>query len=321
MGVNLAIELEERVNGNGRRGALIDGPMPPDLPEALAATEAASEASDGEDAQLDEEAQPGETPACAGPDTAGPSAASDGAAASEQDEPAAPAVEAGEAPAAEEPDRSPEVARLAAVVESMLLASGAPVPLARLTDALDGPERREVAAALRLLGDTYEREGRGLRLVYVAGGYQLRSAPEHGHWVRRLLGGRPPRLSRPMLETLAIVAYRQPCTRPEIEAIRGVDADAVLATLVERRLIRIQGRKEAPGRPILYGTTREFLEVFGLPDLHALPPLADLGEGVEALMARAEASNGEVAPADGDPGDTAVAASDDTAGAAAESGD
>ncbi len=161
---------------------------------------------------------------------------------------------------------------------------GAPVPLARLVEALDGPERREVTAALRSLSESYEREGRGLRLVYVAGGYQLRSAPEHGHWVRRLLGGRPPRLSRPMLETVAIVAYRQPCTRPEIEAIRGVDADAVLSTLLERRLIRIVGRKDAPGRPLLYATTKDFLEVFGLPDLQALPPLAEVGDGADLLV-------------------------------------
>jgi segregation and condensation protein B len=224
MGVNLAIELEEHVNGNGRLGA---------LPDAAAPTEDGLESRGAE----------------------------------------------GDAEA---------TARLAAVIESMLLASGAPVPLVRLVEALDGPPRREVAAALRTLGESYEREGRGLRLVYVAGGYQLRSAPEHGPWVRRLLGGRPPRLSRPMLETLAIIAYRQPCTRPEIEAIRGVDADAVLTTLLERRLIRIQGRKEAPGRPMLYGTTRDFLEVFGLPDLQALPPLAELGEGAEVLMARVD---------------------------------
>ena len=88
----------------------------------------------------------------------------------------------------------------------------------------------------------------------------------------------PPRLSRPMLETVAIVAYRQPCTRAEIEAVRGVEAEAVLSTLLERRLVRVVGRKEAPGRPLLYGTTREFLEVFGLPDLSALPTLRELGE-------------------------------------------
>jgi segregation and condensation protein B len=239
MGADLAIELEEHVNGNGRHGGLVDTPMP----------DAASN------------------------DDAGDAVAT-------------------------------EAAGLAAVIESMLLASGAPVPLTRLVEALNGPDRREVVAALRALGASYEREGRGLRLVYVAGGYQLRSAPEHAHWVRRLLGGRPPRLSRPLLETLAIVAYRQPCTRPEIEAIRGVDADAVLTSLVERRLIRVLGRKDAPGRPILYGTTKDFLEVFDLPDLHALPALAELGDGAEALVARAEAAAGGSAAPD------AAAASD-----------
>jgi segregation and condensation protein B len=103
-----------------------------------------------------------------------------------------------------------------------------------------------------------------------------------------------------MLETLAIVAYRQPCTRPEIEAIRGVDADAVVSTLLERRLIRIQGRKDAPGRPILYGTTKDFLEVFGLPDLQALPALGELGDGAEALLARAGASGEDGREAAGD---------------------
>jgi segregation and condensation protein B len=179
----------------------------------------------------------------------------------------------------------PMMDRLAAILESLLFAAGAPVPIARLVQALDGHDRREVAAALRRLSESYERDGRGLRVVEVAGGFQIRTVPEHGPWVRRLLGGRPPRLSRPMLETLAIIAYRQPCTRPEIEAIRGVDVDAVITTLLERRMIRIVGRKEAPGRPILYGTTADFLEVFGLPDLEALPPLRDLGELADVLQA------------------------------------
>jgi segregation and condensation protein B len=91
-----------------------------------------------------------------------------------------------------------------------------------------------------------------------------------------------------MLETVAIIAYRQPCTRPEIEAIRGVDADAVLSTLLDRRLIRIVGRKDTPGRPLLYATTKDFLEVFGLPDLQALPPLAEVGDGADLLAARAD---------------------------------
>jgi segregation and condensation protein B len=196
------------------------------------------------------------------------------------DLPAPPAAEDAPSGAGETRDHE----RLAAVIESLLVAAGQPVPLARLVQALDGPDRREVEAALACLAARYDGEGRGIRLVRVAGGYQVRTPPEHGPWVRRLLGTRPPRLSRPMLETLAIVAYRQPCTRVEIEAIRGVDADATLSTLLDRRLVRLVGRKEAPGRPLLYGTTREFLEVFGLPDLGALPPLRELGESAELLL-------------------------------------
>jgi segregation and condensation protein B len=193
------------------------------------------------------------------------------------------------APAAEcEPEATiqEELGRLPALLESLLFAAAGPVPVARLVEALGGPGRAEVVHALEALAASYEREGRGLRLVQVAGGFQLRTPAEHAPWVRRLLRERPPRLSRPMLETLAIVAYRQPCTRLEIEAVRGVDADAVLSTLMERRLVRIVGRKEAPGRPLLDATTRDFLEVFGLPDLHALPPLRDLGNGAELLAAK-----------------------------------
>lgn len=201
-----------------------------------------------------------------------------------QDEPTGP--DGAETAAGSDADTATDLARLAGIVESLLFAAGGPVPLARLVEALDGPDRREVAGAVRVLADRCEQDGRGIRLVHVAGGYQLRTALEHGPWVRRLLGQKPPRLSRPMLETLAVVAYRQPCTKLEIEAVRGVDADAVLTTLLERRLVRIAGRKEAPGRPLLYATTREFLEVFGLPDLEALPPLKELGDGAELLAAR-----------------------------------
>jgi segregation and condensation protein B len=182
--------------------------------------------------------------------------------------------------------RGDDLGRLPALVESLLFVAGRPVSISQLMEALEGPARAEVLGALEHLARTYEREGRGLRLVQVAGGWQLRTPAEHGPWVRRLLHERPPRLSRPMLETLAIVAYRQPCTRLEIEAVRGVDAEAVLTTLIERRLVRIVGRKEAPGRPLLYATTREFLEVFGLPDLKALPPLRDLGDGAAVLAAQ-----------------------------------
>jgi segregation and condensation protein B len=189
-------------------------------------------------------------------------------------------------PDAGDVDVTDDLGRLPALLESLLFASATPVPVARLVETLEGPSRAEVLAVLEALAARYEREGRGIRLVQVAGGWQLRTPAEHGPWVRRLLRERPARLSRPMLETLAIVAYRQPCTRLEVEAVRGVDADAVLSTLLERRLVRIVGRKEAPGRPLLYATTRDFLEVFGLPDLNALPPLRDLGDGADVLAAK-----------------------------------
>jgi len=186
------------------------------------------------------------------------------------------------------PDAGPEedeeaATSLVSLIEGLLFAAGAPVTVTRLVEVLDGPSRSEVLHAIEALAAQLTASGSGLRLVHVAGGYQLRTATEHGPYVRRLLGQRPMRLSRPMLETLAIIAYRQPATRAEIEAIRGVDVDAVLSTLLERRLVQIAGRKDGPGRPLLYATTREFLEVFGLPDLDALPALRELAEGAEIL--------------------------------------
>ena len=199
------------------------------------------------------------------------------------------------------PDPSPEaqLTRLQAVLESLLLAAGAPVPIARLVDALQGPGRTEVQKALEGLRAHYERIESGIRVVYVGGAWQLRTPPEHSPWVKRLLRERPPRLSRPMLETLAIIAYKQPCTKLEIEAIRGVDVDAVLTTLTERRLVKVVGRKEAPGRPLLYATTREFLEVFGLPDLSSLPTLRELGAPEDILRMAAAAAGGDEPAADG----------------------
>jgi segregation and condensation protein B len=112
----------------------------------------------------------------------------------------------------------------------------------------------------------------------VAGGWQLRSSPDNADFARRFLRVKPQRLTRAALETLAIIAYRQPVTRPEIEEIRGVDCGAVVKALLERRLIKILGKKEEPGRPILYGTTREFLEFFSLKDLASLPTLREFHE-------------------------------------------
>ena len=161
--------------------------------------------------------------------------------------------------------------RLKAVLESLLFAAGEPVSLARLAAVLDPVPKEAIRKALADLQIGFYREGRGVMLDEVAGGFQFRTSKEHALYVRKLLAARPPRLSRPMMETLAIIAYRQPITRPEIEQLRGVDSGAVLETLSERRLIKIAGRKEAPGRPIMYATTAEFLQTFALKDLDSLP--------------------------------------------------
>jgi segregation and condensation protein B len=168
--------------------------------------------------------------------------------------------------------------KLKAVLESLLLAAGEPVTLAQLANALEEVPRDRIRRTLNEMAAEYASSGRGFVLEEIAGGYQLRTSSEHAVYVRRLLSSRPPRLSRPLLETLAIVAYRQPITRPELEQLRGVDSGGVLDTLLERNLIRIAGRKEAPGRPIMYTTTPDFLELFGLKDLESLPDLEEFRE-------------------------------------------
>jgi len=178
--------------------------------------------------------------------------------------------------------------RLRSILESLLFAAGDPVPLGKLLQVLPGYEKRDVVRALAELGEEYTRDERGFRLQQVAGGYQLRTSAANAEFVKALLAQRPVRLTRASLETLAVIAYRQPVTRPEIEAIRGVDVDAVLTTLLERRLIRVLGRKDVVGRPLLYGTTPEFLETFGLKDLASLPTLEELGSSADALARVAE---------------------------------
>jgi segregation and condensation protein B len=168
-----------------------------------------------------------------------------------------------------------EEERLKAILESLLFAAGEPVTLAQLASVLDSVPRDDIRRALAEMATAYAAGGRGLVLEEVAGGYQLRTPKEHALYVRKLLAAKPPRLSRPLLETVAIIAYRQPITRPEIEQLRGVDTGGVLETLLERRLVRIAGRKEAAGRPLMYATTSEFLEVFGLKDLQSLPDMEE----------------------------------------------
>jgi len=171
--------------------------------------------------------------------------------------------------------------RLASIVESILFATGEPLPLKRLVEVLDGPTPAEVKAAVRRVGERLEESGSGLRVHEIAGGFQLRTARENAEYVRAVFRDKPRKLGRAALETLAVIAYRQPVTRAEVEAIRGVDVDAVLTTLLQRNLVQVAGRKEAVGRPLLYGTTQSFLELFGFRDLSELPTLKELPTGSE----------------------------------------
>ena len=173
---------------------------------------------------------------------------------------------------------------LQAAPEALLFSSDQPLPLSLLAESLDSPPDR-VAEVLIALEAAYAARGAGVELREIAGGHLLVTAPEHSEWVGRLLRGkRRMRLSRPALETMAIIAYKQPVTKSEVEAIRGVDSSAVLATLLERNLVTIRGRSKVVGRPLLYGTTQEFLEYFGLKELAELPRPEEL----RALVAARE---------------------------------
>jgi len=164
------------------------------------------------------------------------------------------------------------------ILESLLLVADGPQSVQRFSEVLDGTNKNIIESTLRELQSEFETENRGIRLVEVAGGYQLRTPKANADWVKKFLGGRPARMGKATLETLAIIAYRQPITRAEIEAIRGVDVDGVIATLLERNLIRAVARKDVPGRPFLYGTTAEFLQLFNLQDLSQLPTLKEMEE-------------------------------------------
>lgn len=164
------------------------------------------------------------------------------------------------------------------IIESLLFVADAPLTIQKLSEVLEDVEKKDIRSTLDELQAELENGRRGVRLVEVAGGYQLRTAKVNADWVKKFLGGRPARMGRATLETLAIIAYRQPITRAEIEAIRGVDVDGVIATLLDRSLIRVVARKDVPGRPFLYGTTPEFLQLFNLKDLSHLPPLKEMEE-------------------------------------------
>jgi segregation and condensation protein B len=168
-------------------------------------------------------------------------------------------------------------ARVRTVVETLLFLAERPLTVDEIRLAT-GVEAARVEKALDQISGHHRDGISGIVLHEVAGGWQLRTSPDNSDFARRFLRVKPQRLTRAALETLAIIAYRQPVTRPEIEDIRGVDCGAVVKALLERRLVKILGKKEEPGRPILYGTTREFLEFFSLKDLASLPTLREFHE-------------------------------------------
>lgn len=165
---------------------------------------------------------------------------------------------------------------LASIIESIIFAAESPLSLDRMCEMLHEFEREDIKTALVELGRFHESRSGGFQLVQVAGGWQFRTCPEYQQYVTRHVKTKSIKFSPSALETLAIVAYRQPVTRTEVEYLRGVDCGGVLKTLLEKKLVRILGKKDIPGRPIIYGTSKEFLEIFGLKDLKGLPTLKEI---------------------------------------------
>jgi len=165
--------------------------------------------------------------------------------------------------------------RKKALLESILFISGDPVDLKDLRRITELPAGEIGFLMNELMAEYRDRNG-GIILVEVAGGYQLVSNPEYAPWIKKLKSVSPQKLSLAALETLSIVAYRQPITKAELEQLRGVNSDGVIKSLLDKRFIRVVGKKEVPGRPLVYGTTREFLQHFGLKDLSELPTIRDL---------------------------------------------
>jgi segregation and condensation protein B len=171
------------------------------------------------------------------------------------------------------------------ILESLLFVSATPLRLEALVEILPEFDREAILNGIRQIQTDWDEASKGLELIEVAGGYQLRTKPRWAEWVSRLKKVKAVKLSQSALETLAIIAYRQPVIRPEIEQIRGVDSGWVVRTLMEKGLVKMMGRKDLPGRPMIYGTTKAFLELFGLNAVSDLPTLKEVApptaEGVE----------------------------------------
>lgn len=167
---------------------------------------------------------------------------------------------------------------LKAIIEALIFASELPLNIDKLADVLEGVDKKDIRNGLVRLVEEYQSETRGFCIVEVAGGYHFRTKNEWSPWIKKLKKGKPATLTPVMMETLAVIAYRQPVLKAEIDKVRGVDTGGAIKKLLERKLVRIVGRKDVPGKPIIYGTTQRFLEVFNLKDLAELPTLRELKE-------------------------------------------
>ena len=168
------------------------------------------------------------------------------------------------------------------IVESILFVSDSPLSLERLYLLLEEFDREDIRDSVTAITADCTLAKRGIELVQVAGGYQFRSRSECADYIRRLKKLKPARFSPSSLETLAIIAYRQPVTRSEVEYFRGVDSGGVLKNLLDKKLVKIIGKKDIPGKPLIYGTTKEFMETFSLKDLASLPTLREIEELVDS---------------------------------------
>ena len=184
------------------------------------------------------------------------------------------------------------------IIESLLFVADEPLTIDRLKKIISGAESRELREVLEELEADYETRQGGFFLKQVAGGYQIRTRPEYMEWIKRLLQPKPLRLSKAALETLAIIAYKQPVIRSDVEHIRGVDCGGILRVLLERKFVRVLGRKDIPGRPLIYATTKRFLEVFDLKNLRDLPTPKEIEEFGSALSEEMDETDREAQAAE-----------------------
>jgi len=207
-------------------------------------------------------------------------------------------------------------------VEALLFVTDKPLSVDKLSEVMDDADKSLVKEAVESIKTHYASSDRSFELAEIAGGYQFVTKKEYSVWIAKLHKKAADKIRGASMETLAIIVYKQPITKAEIEAIRGVNSDGVVKTLMEKNLVRIKGRKDAPGRPLLYGTTNEFLVRFGLKDINSLPPLREFTE--KDIDFGGETDDSGILPLESDgntggSGDAAPAeapAAGDTAGAA-----